>query len=175
MESAANQIRDWTPGWTDEERYRLISKLHSHVPAVCIVLFVFSDNPLLRVLALSLVIFTLSSEFILRDCILSQLEQEFSDTTWDDLFSKATKASGWVLTRPEKMTFNIGLNLGLFLMMTLVLLRQSLIWSFPILVLLSLVLFSRGRRSPEIAAPPPSDTTSPEPPPSAQTPPPAVE
>lgn len=174
MNSVADWIRDSTPGWTDEDRYRLLSKLHSHVPPVCLVLFVFTESPLARVLSLGLVIFTLSSEFLMRECILSLLEQEFSDSTWDDLFSKTTKALGWTLTRSEKMTFNIGLNLGLLIMMTLMLLRQSLLWSFPILVLLSLVLFSKGLRSEETAESPPEDVSSPETPPSAQTPPPAV-
>lgn len=174
MNSAADWIRDRTPGWTDEARYRLLSRLHSWGPPVWLVLFVFTDSPLARVLALGLVMFTLASEVLMRECLLSLLEQEFSDSTWDDLVSKSIKALGWAWTRSEKMTFNIGLNTGLLIMMTLMLLRQSLLWSFPILVLLSLGLFSRGLRSEEIAGPPPENRSSPEPPPSAQTPPPAA-
>ena len=174
MKAFAEWIREQTPTWTDEQRYRLLSSLHVYVPAVSIGLFVFVDAPLLRVLALCLVVFTLSSEVLLRECALTLLEQEFSTTTWDDAMSKTVKALGWSVTRSEKMMFNIGLNAGLLLMMVLVLLRQSLIWTFPILVLLSLVLFSRGLPSAETAESPPESRSSPETPPSSQTPPPAA-
>lgn len=174
METFAGWIRERTPTWTDEQRYRLLSSLHVYGPPVSIGLFVFVDAPLLRVLGLCLVVFTLASEVLLRECILTLLEQEFSTTTWDDAMSKAVKAMGWTITRSEKMMFNIGLNAGVLLMMVLVLLRQSLIWTFPILVLLSLVLFSRGLLSAGSVESPPAHTSSPETPPSAQTPPPAV-
>lgn len=174
METVAEWIRDRTPLWTDDQRYRMLSSLHVYGPPIWLVLFVLTDTPLVRVLALGLVVFTLASEVLLRECALTLLEQEFSDTTWDDAMSKATKALGWTITRSEKMMFNIGLNSGLLIMMVLVLLRQSLVWTFPILVLLLLVLLSKGLRSGEIAAPPPVHTSAPETPPSAQTPPPAV-
>jgi hypothetical protein len=175
MEACAEWIRSATPSWTDEQRYRLLSSLHTRVPAASILLFVFVDAPLVRIFALGLVLFTLTSEFVLRECALTLLEKEFSDSTWEDLFSKTSRALGWTLTRPEKMMFNIGLNLGLLILMILTLLRQSLVWCFPIIVLLSLVLFSKGLRSEEIAAPQPENTSPPETPPAAQTPPPAAE
>ena len=175
MRALADWIRDSTPDWTDDQRYRLLSSLHSYVPATSILLFVFVDAPLIRVFALFLVLFTLTSEFVLRECALTLLEKEFSDTTWEDLFSKTSRMLGWKLSRPEKMMFNIGLNLGILILMILTLLRQSLVWLFPILVLLSLVLFSKDLHLLGASESPPEDRTSPETQSSAQTPPPSAE
>jgi len=86
------------------------------------------------------------------------VEKEFSDTTWDDLFATVLKAGGYTVTRPEKMMFNIGLNVGLLIMMILVLLRQSVLWilgftGIAVSALPSLMLLSIRHHSPEIALP----------------------
>ena len=97
-------------------------------------------------------VLTLGSEFVLQDCVVNMVEKEFSDSHWDDLFAKVLKAWGYEVTRPEKMMFNIGLNVGLLVMMILVLLRQSVLWIAGIAVstLPSLALLSRALHPPEI-------------------------
>ena len=84
---------------------------------------------------------------------MTMVEKEFSDSHWDDLFAKALKAYGYEVTRPEKMMFNIGLNLGLLIMMILILLRQSILWVSGIFVstLPSLALLSKVLHSPQIS------------------------
>jgi len=119
MKELADWIREWTPGWTDDQRYSVIAVVHSWLPPICLVLFVFTDSVVVRFLTLVLLIVTLVSEFVLRDCIVTMVEREFSDSNWDDLFAKTFKALGWEITRSEKMTMNIGLNSGLLIMATL--------------------------------------------------------
>lgn len=158
MKSVADWIRSQTPEWTDEERYRVVSWVHSWGPPICLALFVFTNNVVVRFLVLLLEIATLVSEFVFQDCIVTMVEKEFSDTTWDDLFATFLKAGGYTVTRPEKMMFNIGLNTGLLIMMILVLLRQSVLWiigftGIAVSALPSLALFSIGLRSPEIVLP----------------------
>lgn len=128
MKPIADWIRARTPGWTDEDRYTLVSRIHSWGPPVCLILFVFTDNVVIRFFTLVLVLVTLVSEFVLRDCLVTMVEREFSDSTWDDLFQWGFRESGWDLTRPEKMALNIGLNSGFLLVLVLMLLRQSVLW-----------------------------------------------
>jgi hypothetical protein len=158
MKVAADWIREHTPGWTDEQRYKLVAAVHSWGPPICLGLFVFSDNVVVRFVVLLLEIVTLVSEFALQDCIVTMVEKEFSDTTWDDLFARFLKAGGYTVTRPEKMMFNIGLNTGLLIMMILVLLRQSVLWilgfvGIAVTALPSLALFSTIPPIPEIVPP----------------------
>ena len=152
MKSVADVIRGMTPDWTDEQRYKVVSAVHSWGPPLLLVLFVFLDNPVLRFVVLCLEVLTLGSEFVLQDCVVTMVEKEFSDSHWDDLFAKFLKAWGYEVTRPEKMMFNIGLNVGLLVMMILVLLRQSVLWIAGIAVstLPSLALLSRVLHPPEI-------------------------
>lgn len=152
MKSVADWIRAMTPEWTDEQRYRIVSTVHSWGPPVLLVLFVFLDNPVLRFLVLCLEVLTLGSEFVLQDCVVTMVEKEFSDSHWDDLFAKFLKAWGYEVTRPEKMMFNIGLNVGLLIMMILVLLRQSMLWVAGIAVstLPSLALLSTSLHPPVV-------------------------
>jgi len=144
MKPVADWIRGQTPGWSDEDRYRWVSRIHSWGPPACLLLFVFTDNIPLRFLTLCLVVVTLVSEFVLRDCVVTMVEREFSDSTWDDVFQWAFRESGWELTRPEKMALNIGLNSGFLILILLMLLRQSVLWlawlpvtALPVLGLLS--------------------------------------
>jgi hypothetical protein len=158
MKSVADWIRSQTPEWTDEQRYRVVSWVHSWGPPVCLALFVFTNNVVVRFLVLLLELATLVSEFVLQDCIVTMVEKEFSDTTWDDLFATFLKAGGYSVTRSEKMMFNIGLNTGLLIMMILVLLRQSVLWvlgftGIAVSALPSLVWFSTIQSSPGIALP----------------------
>lgn len=152
MKSIADWIRERTPDWTDEQRYKVVSGIHSWGPPILLALFVFVDNVVIRFAVLCLEVLTLCSEFFLKDCVVTMVEKEFSDSHWDDLFAKALKAWGYEVTRPEKMMFNIGLNLGLLIMMVLVLLRQSVLWVVGIVVstLPSLMLLPKGLHFPEI-------------------------
>ena len=158
MKSVADWIRSQTPDWTDEQRYRVVSWVHSWGPPVCLALFVFTNNVVVRFIVLLLELTTLVSEFMLQDCIVTMVEKEFSDTTWDDLFATFLKAGGYTVTRPEKMMFNIGLNTGLLIMMILMLLRQSVLWvlgftGIAVSALPSLVWFSTIQSSPGIVLP----------------------
>jgi hypothetical protein len=128
MKPIADWIRDQTPGWTDDARYTLVSRIHSWGPPVCLLLFVFTDNLAIRFLTLCLVVTTLLSELVLRDCLVTMVEREFSDSTWDDLFQWGIRQTGWELTRPEKMALNIGLNSGFLILIVLMLLRESVLW-----------------------------------------------
>jgi len=128
MKPIADWIRDRTPTWSDETRYRWVSWIHTWVPPICLAGFVFTENVVLRFLTLCLLVMTLASEFVLRDCIVTMVEREFSDSTWDDVFDSVFRHSGWVLTRSEKMALNIGLNTGFLVLGLLMLLRQSVLW-----------------------------------------------
>jgi hypothetical protein len=158
MKHIADWIREKTPDWSDDERHTFVSRVHSFLPPVCLVLFVFTDNILVRFFTLCLLIVTLVSEFVLRDCIVTMVEREFSDSTWDDLFDYAFRSSGWELTRSEKMSLNIGLNTGFLIMTILMLLRQSVLWvigftGIAVTALPSLVWFSNVPPLPRIFLP----------------------
>lgn len=156
MKEIADWIRKQTPEWTDKQRYDSIVNIHRWLPNLCIVLFVFTENTAVRFFTLCLQLITLGSEFVLRECIVTMVEREFSDSKWDDLGRKLFKVFGWEITRPEKMTFNIGFNLGITFMIFLMLLRQSVLWmiglaGIAVTVLPTLALFSKVPRFPEIA------------------------
>jgi hypothetical protein len=153
MKPIADWIRARTPSWTDEERYRWVSWIHTWVPPVCLLLFVFTENVVARFVTLCLLVMTLASEFVLRDCIVTMVEREFSDSTWDDVFQWAFRTSGWDLTRPEKMALNIGLNSGFLIVVLLMLLRQSVLWVawLPLSALPTLGLLSTVPLPPGIA------------------------
>ena len=128
MKPIADWIRDQTPGWTDDARYTLVSRIHSWGPPLCLILFVFTDNMALRFFTLVLVLATLLSELMLRECLVTMVEREFSDSTWDDLFQWGIRQTGWELSRSEKMALNIGLNSGFLILVVLMLLRESVLW-----------------------------------------------
>lgn len=160
MKPIAEWIREQTPGWSEESRHLLTSRVHVYLPPVCLFLFVFTENVFIRFFVLCLQIVTLVSEFVLHDCIVTMVEREFSDTRWNDLFSTLLKANGWDITRGEKMTFNIGLNVGLLIMSILILLRQSVLWivgftGIAVTALPSLMLLSRTHHLlPSVELPP---------------------
>lgn len=163
MKPIADWIRNRTPGWTDEGRYRVVSFIHTWVPPVCLLLFIFTDNVIVRFFTLCLLVLTLVSEFVLRDCLVTMVEREFSDSTWDDVFDWAFRTSGWDLSRSEKMSLNIGLNTGFLVLGVLTLLRQSILWLvwLPASALPTLGLLSIALPSPRIAAQLPSQIPSP--------------
>lgn len=153
MKPIADWIREQTPGWSDATRYRVVSFIHTWVPPVCLLLFVFTESILLRFFTLCLLVLTLVSEFVLRDCLVTMVEREFSDSTWDDVFDWAFRASGWDLTRSEKMALNIGLNTGFLCLGVLMLLRQSVLWIawIPASALPALGLLATALRPPQTA------------------------
>jgi hypothetical protein len=156
MKPLAEWIRKQTPEWTDEERYDWISTLHSWMVPACLFGFVFIENVFVRFFILVIQVITIVTEFAFRECIITLVEKEFSEREWDDLFMKLFKALGWNITRPEKMTFNIGLNAGLLFVFLLVLLRKSLLWilgisGIAVTALPTLVLFSKALHPPDIA------------------------
>lgn len=155
MKPLADWIREMTPSWTDEQRYKLIAGVHTWLPPICLGLFLFTNSIVARFLVVCLQVITLSTELMFRDCIVTMVEREFSDSTWDDMFAKMFKSMGWDITRSEKMTFNIGLNFGLLIMTILMLLRESILWvvgftSIAFTALPSLWLLSTTLRSPTI-------------------------
>lgn len=161
MKQIADWIREWTPGWTDDDRYRWISGLHAWLVPICLGVFFFTDSIILRFLVLVIQLITLITEFMFRECIITLVEKEFSAENWDDLVNKLFTALGWKLKRSEKMTFNIGLNVGIFFVFLLTLLRESILWligisGLAVTALPSLVWLSTIRHSLQTGAPTPS-------------------
>lgn len=128
MKEVADFIRFLTPSWTDKNRYKWLSTIHSWLVPVCLLLFIFARNPLLRFIILLLQVTTILTEFFFKECLITMVEKEFSEETWDDVASKLFEINGWKLTRPEKMSFNIGINVGVLLVFVLMLLRESMLW-----------------------------------------------
>jgi hypothetical protein len=128
MKDLADFLRTITPTWNDKKRYKWLSTLHSWLVPICLFLFLFVNDPLLRFFILMIQVLTILTEFFFKDCLITMVEKEFSNETWDDIASKLFKANGWELTRPEKMSFNIGINVGVLLVFILILLRESMLW-----------------------------------------------
>jgi hypothetical protein len=128
MKLLADLVRQATPTWTDKDRYKWLSILHSWLVPACLFFFIFVSNPLLRFMILCIQMITIVTEFFFKECLITMVEKEFSEETWDDIANKIFKANGWELTRPEKMSFNIGINVGVFLVFVLMLLKESLLW-----------------------------------------------
>ena len=128
MKYIAEFIRKLTPTWTDKNRYKWLSTLHSWLVPLCLLSFIFIDNWVIRLFILIMQIITIITEFFFKDCLITMVEKEFSNETWDDIASKLFKNLGWKLKRPEKMAFNIGINVGVLLVFILILLRESLLW-----------------------------------------------
>ena len=128
MKHIANFLRNITPTWTDNDRYKWLSTIHSWLIPVCLLLFVFVQNPIIRFIILCLQVITIVTEFFFKDCLITMVEKEFSDETWDDLAETLFRNLGWKLRRKEKMAFNIGINVGVLLVFILILLKESLLW-----------------------------------------------
>lgn len=128
MKHIANFIRNITPTWSDNDRYKWLSTIHSWLIPICLILFVFVQNWILRFTILVLQVVTIITEFFFKDCLITIVEKEFSDETWDDLADKLFRNLGWKLRRKEKMAFNIGINVGVLLVFILILLKESLLW-----------------------------------------------
>ena len=148
MKLAADWIRTFTPEWTDEERYTWLSRIHSWLVPACLLGFIFINNWFLRFVILILQVIAIITEFYFRDCLITMIEKEFSQTSWDDIAKRIFKLFGWELSRPEKMTFNIGINIGVLLVFMLMLLRESVLWivgisSIFVTALPSVMWFSR--------------------------------
>ena len=132
MKYIANFIRKLTPTWTDTDRYKWLTILHSWLIPICLFLFIFVKNWIIRFIILILQAITIITEFFFKDCLITMVEKEFSDETWDDLAEKLFKNLGWKLRRKEKMAFNIGINVGVFLVFILIVLKESLLWTVGI-------------------------------------------
>lgn len=128
MKLVADFLRTCTPTWTDKDRYKWLSMIHSWLVPICLFLFLFIHNPALRFIILLIQVTTILTEFFFKECLITMVEKEFSEETWDDIANKIFKANGWDLTRPEKMSFNIGINVGVFLVFVLLLLKESMLW-----------------------------------------------
>jgi hypothetical protein len=156
MKPLAEWIRNWTPEWSDEDRYDLISKLHVWLEPVCIIGFVLFQSTVIRVLILFVQVITVTTQLALRECVITLVEKEFVDTKWDDMFTRMFRSIGWTITRSEKMTFNIGMNLGVLVVFSLFLLKESILWmvglaSVAVTALPTLVLFSKALHPPDNA------------------------
>jgi hypothetical protein len=128
MKEIADSIRLLTPSWTDKDRYKWLSTIHSWLVPACLLIFIFVNNPIIRFTILLLQVTTVLTEFFFQECLITMVEKEFSEETWDDIASRLFEINGWKLTRPEKMAFNIGINVGVFLVFILMLLRESMLW-----------------------------------------------
>jgi hypothetical protein len=128
MKHIADLLRKITPTWKDKDRYKWVSTLHSWLIPVCLILFVFVNNSILRFIILVLQVITIVTEFFFKDCLITIVEKEFSDETWDDLADKLFRNLGWKLRRRQKMAFNIGINVGVLLVFILILLKESMLW-----------------------------------------------
>jgi len=129
MKGVADFLRAATPSWNDNDRYRALSTLHSWLVPLCLLLFVFVTNWVVRFIILVLQVITIVSEFFFKDCLITIVEKEFSDETWDDLADTLFRNLGWTLRRKEKMAFNIGINVGVLLVFILIVLKESMLWT----------------------------------------------
>jgi hypothetical protein len=129
MKGVADFLRAATPSWNDNDRDRALSTLHSWLVPLCLLLFVFVTNWVVRFIILVLQVITIVSEFFFKDCLITIVEKEFSDETWDDLADTLFRNLGWTLRRKEKMAFNIGINVGVLLVFILIVLKESMLWT----------------------------------------------
>jgi hypothetical protein len=163
MKSIADWIREQTPGWTDETRYRALSWAHTLLEPV-VLLGITSSS--FQLLVFTLQLFVVFSQFLLRECLLTLIEREFAEAPCTDLFATLFAALGWTITRSEKMTFNIGFNCGLLLLNALLLLQRSVLWGLwmvagVLIASLALALLARAHPPPDIDESPPSQIPSP--------------
>ena len=132
MKDIAEFIRNATPGITDEERHRVVSFLHTWFPVVSLLLLVFTESVIFKLIALVFLVAVIVTEIVYRDCIWTQLEKEFSDKSGTNLGVRLLQAFGWEISKSEKLTFNIGFACGLLVMTVLMLLRESALWMLGI-------------------------------------------
>jgi hypothetical protein len=135
MKSVADWIRVRTPDWTDQQRYRWLSTFHAWILPAILVCGFFVQSWGVRFLILIVQIVTIVTEFYFRDCLITMIEKEFSKQSWDDVVTRAFKNAGWPMTRGEKMTFNIGINAGVLITFLIMLMRESVLWIVPIVLL----------------------------------------
>jgi hypothetical protein len=166
MKPIAEWIRDKTPGWTDENRYRVLTWGHTILEPVFLLGITM---PSLQLIVFTLQVFTVFSQFLLRECLLTLIEREFAEVPCTDAFALLFARLGWTITRSEKMTFNIGFNCGLLLLNALLLLRQSVLWSVWILASLAIATLALGL----LATAPRPPHTEPSPPEKSPLPPPS--
>jgi hypothetical protein len=163
MKPIADWIRDVTPGWTDGQRYRWLGWAHTALEPFFLIGI---TTPSLQFVVFTLQLFTVFSQFFLRECLLTLLESEFAESPSTDLFASLLSSLGWTITRSEKITFNLGFNCGLLLLTALILLQRSLVWSVWILASLAiaslaLALLAKVPRRPGTAPQPAGQTPSP--------------
>jgi hypothetical protein len=136
MKKLADWIRRLTPAWTDDQRYYWLSLVHSWLVPICLGSFLYFKSVFLRFAILCIQSITVITEFYYKDCIITAIEKEFSNKTWDDVMKKMFDMFGWPITRPEKMTLNIGINVGVLVAFLAMLLSESWIWILGIALLL---------------------------------------
>ena len=161
MKKVADWIREWSPDWTDEERYKVIRLFHLWELPLSPILFVFFDNMILRFVLLMIGGISVITNVFLRDCYMTMLEREFSQSSWDDAVDIMFRNAGWELNRSEKIALVIGTISGMFIMSLLILLRQSILWivgftGIAVTVLPTLAWFSKVPHLPEIVVLPSS-------------------
>jgi hypothetical protein len=139
MKTIADWIRDQTPEWTDTKRFKTLSIFHTILEPVCIIGFIFS-NYIIRVLILLVQLTTVTTQLSLRECLLTLIEKEFEEKSNHDIFLLLFQSIGWNITRSEKMTFNIGLNIGVLIVFLLMILKESVLWMSWIVALIIIAL-----------------------------------
>ena len=156
MKPLAEWIRKQTPEWTDETRHACISWFHKLLQPSCLIGFIFIENVIVRWIALFWIFQTAITQLTLRRCAIRWVERRFSKKPYVDILSKLFRIVGWNVTRSEKMTFNIGLNIGVLIVFSLLLLKENILWmvglaSVAVTALPTLVLFSKALHPPDNA------------------------
>lgn len=150
----ANWIRVVTPGWPDHARYFLVSTMHSCLLLSASLFFILPSVAVRSTIVVCLII-SILTEIHYRECIITTIEQEFSKQSWDDIFDTVFRAWEWKMSRESKMTFTIGLNVGLLSAFLAVLLYETLLWLVGVSVLsvsasLALMWFAKTPHLQEI-------------------------
>ena len=139
-------VRCLTPGWSDEQRYGLVSTSHASLSSLGILFFLYPTVWMRSVLMVGLTI-TVVTEILFGDCIITAIEHKLSSQTWEDIFDTILRSQGIELPRTVKMAYITGANLGVLLCFSAFLLTDSINWmvglmALGVLTLLALVLTS---------------------------------
>jgi len=156
MKPLAEWIRNWTPEWTDETRHAYISQVHKLLQPACLIGFIFVENVIVRWLAVFWIFQTAITQLTLRRCAIRWVERRFSKKPYVDVVSEIFRIVGWNVSRSERMTYHIGMNLGTLLIFALILLKENVLWmvglaGVTVTALPTLVLFSKALHPPDIA------------------------
>jgi hypothetical protein len=175
MKNVADWIRTQTPGWTDEERYKTILFSHNLLQPGTIACFIWG-SPWLRFVMIVLHVIVIFTQIVYRDCLIYRVEREFTNKKIKTMVSRFLQLIGLdTITRGEKSMFTAGLNTGVLVMVIILLLQESLLWTVGFAAIVFIVppilMWSSTILPPlkTVAVPPKNDLVLPEDLPSSQT------